>query len=105
MQESNRFDHWHTRLRRNLILSTIGILVWAALVLVAGWLYIRFTGIDVFRTPLGRPLGVAALAPIVLTIVMQRKWLHCPHCGSRLEVQMFHVPTHCQACGTEFAPE
>lgn len=105
MRESNRFIHWHARLRRNMILSTAGIVVWAALVLAAGWVYIRFTGIDVFRTPLGRPLGIAALAPIVLTILMQRKWLHCPHCGSRLEVQPFRVPHRCEACGTEFASE
>lgn len=105
MQERQKFVHWHTRLRRNMILSTVGILIWVVLVIAAGWLYIRFTGVDIFRTPMGRPLGIAGLAPIVVTVIMQRKWLHCPHCGRALEAQPFRVPDRCAACGAQFGEE
>lgn len=105
MQERQKFVHWHARLRRNIILSTVGVLIWAGLAVLSGWLYIRFTGVDIFRTPLGRPLALAVLAPIVVTVIMQRKWLHCPHCGRALEPQPFHVPDMCPACGTWFDEE
>lgn len=105
MQERQRLAQWHARLRRNMILSTVGVLLWAAAAVGAGWLYIRFTGIDIFRTPMGRPLAIAVLAPIVVAVVMQRKWLHCPHCGKALETQPFRVPDMCTACGTQFCEE